>query len=40
VFPAEIGALSTGSDREVMESHVLVKTFCDSKKGNEATRRP
>jgi hypothetical protein len=35
VFPAEIGALSTSNDREVMESYVLVKTFCDSKKGND-----
>jgi hypothetical protein len=35
VFPAEIGALSTGNDREVMESYVLVKSFCDSKKGND-----
>ena len=35
VFPAEIGALSTGNDREVMESYDLVKTFCDSKKGND-----
>ena len=35
VFPAEIGALSTGNDREVMESYGLVKTFCDSKKGND-----
>jgi hypothetical protein len=35
VFPAEIGALSTGNDREVMESYVLVKTFCDNKKGND-----
>ena len=33
VFPPEISALSTGSDREVMESYVIVKTFCDSKKG-------
>jgi hypothetical protein len=35
VFPAEIGTLSTGNDREVMESYGLVKTFCDSKKGND-----
>ena len=35
VFPAEISALSTGNDREVMESYVLVKSFCDSKKGND-----
>ena len=35
VFPAEIGALATGNDREVMESYVLVKSFCDSKKGND-----
>jgi hypothetical protein len=33
VFPMEISALSTGNDREVMESYVLVKTFCESKKG-------
>jgi hypothetical protein len=35
VFPAEISALSTGNDREVMESYGIVKTFCDSKKGND-----
>lgn len=35
VFPVEISALSTGNDREVMQSYVLVKNFCDSKKGNE-----
>src|SRR5258706_14094430 len=35
VFPAEIGTLSTGNDREVMESYMLVKSFCDSKKGND-----
>ena len=35
VFPAEISGLSTGNDREVMESYGLVKTFCDSKKGND-----
>ena len=34
VFPPEISGLSTGNDREVMESYGLVKTFCDSKKGN------
>lgn len=35
VFPAEIGGLPTGNDREVMESYGLVKTFCDGKKGND-----
>jgi hypothetical protein len=35
VFPVEISGLSTGNDREVMESYVLVKSFCDSKKGND-----
>lgn len=35
VFPAEIGALVTGNDREVMESYGIVKSFCDSKKGND-----
>jgi hypothetical protein len=35
VFPAEISTLSIGNDREVMESYGIVKTFCDSKKGNE-----
>ena len=35
VFPVEISTLSTGNDREVMESYGLVKSFCDSKKGNE-----
>ena len=35
VFPAEISALATGNDREVMESYGLVKSFCDSKKGND-----
>ena len=35
VFPVEISSLSTGNDREVMESYGLVKIFCDSKKGNE-----
>jgi len=34
-FPAEISALSTGNDREVMESYGIVKTFCDSKKGSD-----
>ena len=34
VFPVEISALSTNNDREVMESYGLVKSFCDSKKGN------
>ena len=35
IFPVEISALSTSNDREVMESYGLVKSFCDSKKGNE-----
>ena len=35
VFPSEISGLSTSNDREVMESYGLVKTFCDSKKGND-----
>ena len=35
VFPMEISGLSTGNDREVMQSYGLVKTFCDSKKGND-----
>ena len=35
VFPVEISTLSTSNDREVMESYGLVKSFCDSKKGNE-----
>jgi len=35
VFPAEICGLATGNDREVMESYQRVKTFCDSKKGND-----
>ncbi len=35
VFPVEISTLSTGNDREVMQSYGLVKSFCDSKKGNE-----
>jgi hypothetical protein len=35
VFPVEISALAIGNDREVMESYGIVKTFCDSKKGNE-----
>ena len=35
VFPSEISGLSTSNDREVMQSYGLVKTFCDSKKGND-----
>jgi hypothetical protein len=35
VFPVEISTLSTSNDREVMQSYVLVKSFCDSKKGND-----
>ncbi|MEO8156700.1 MAG: hypothetical protein ABI648_02810 [Betaproteobacteria bacterium] len=34
-FPVEISTLSTGNDREVMESYGLVKSFCDGKKGND-----
>jgi hypothetical protein len=34
-FPVEIAGLSTGNDREVMESFVRVKTFCDGRKGAE-----
>ena len=33
VFPAEIGGLATGNDREVMESLGRVKTFCEGMKG-------
>ena len=32
-FPSEISGLSTGNDREVMESYLRVKIFCDGKKG-------
>jgi hypothetical protein len=32
-FPAEINALATGNDREVMESLGRVKAFCESLKG-------
>ena len=35
VFPAEISTLSISNDREVMESYGIVKSFCDSKKGND-----
>lgn len=34
-FPAEISGLSTGNDREVMESYLRVKIFCDGKKGKD-----
>ncbi len=34
-FPPEISALSTGNDREVMESYLRVKIFCDGKKGRD-----
>lgn len=34
-YPTEIAALPTGNDREVMESYLLVKTFCERKKGAE-----
>ena len=35
LFPAEISGLSTGNDREVMESYGLVKSFCDAQRGND-----
>ncbi len=34
-FPSEISELSTGNDREVMESYLRVKIFCDGKKGKD-----
>jgi len=34
-FPSEISGLSTGNDREVMESYLRVKIFCDGKKGRD-----
>ena len=34
-FPSEICDLSTGNDREVMESYLRVKIFCDGKKGKD-----
>jgi hypothetical protein len=34
-FPEEIAALSTGNDREVMESFLRVKAFCDGRKGSD-----
>jgi hypothetical protein len=30
-FPSEISALSTGNDREVMESYLRVKIFCEGR---------
>jgi hypothetical protein len=32
-FASEINGLSTGNDREVMESYLRVKIFCEGKKG-------
>ena len=32
-FPSEISGLSTNNDREVMESYLRVKIFCEGKKG-------
>jgi hypothetical protein len=32
MFPSEINGLSTSNDREVMESYLRVKIFCDGKK--------
>jgi hypothetical protein len=32
-FPSEISDLSTSNDREVMESYLRVKIFCEGKKG-------
>ncbi|HEV8262503.1 MAG TPA: hypothetical protein VGQ19_17335, partial [Burkholderiales bacterium] len=32
-FPSEISRLATGNDREVMESYLRLKIFCDGKKG-------
>lgn len=34
-FPPEISGLATGNDREVMESYLRVKIFCDGKKGRD-----
>ena len=34
-FPSEISGLSTSNDREVMESYLRVKIFCDGKKGRD-----
>jgi hypothetical protein len=34
-FPSEISGLSTSNDREVMESYLRVKIFCDGKKGKD-----
>lgn len=34
-FPSEINGLFTGNDREVMESYLRVKIFCDGKKGRD-----
>ncbi|PYT03731.1 MAG: hypothetical protein DMF60_17445 [Acidobacteria bacterium] len=31
--PSEISRLATGNDREVMESYLRLKIFCDGKKG-------
>ena len=34
-FPSELSRLATGNDREVMESYLRVKIFCDGKKGRD-----
>ncbi len=34
-FPPEISDLFTGNDREVMESYLRVKIFCEGKKGKD-----
>ena len=34
-FPSELSGLATGNDREVMESYLRVKIFCDGKKGKD-----
>jgi len=39
-FPSEIGGLFTGNDREVMESYLRVKIFCDGKKGKDRNSIP
>ena len=34
-FPSEISGLSTSNDREVMESFLRVKIFCEGRKGRD-----
>ena len=34
-FPSEISGLSTRNDREVMESYLRVRIFCNGKKGKD-----